>query len=253
MDIQGKLALVTGAASGIGRACSLALAARGAEAVVLADLDPAGNAETARMVEAAGASPMAVTVDVSDPAGLARLYSDVAHRLGPPDIVLNNAGIVSGSPGWPSTSLARLLQVVDINLGAVVVGTRLAVEQMRGRGGTIVNVGSLAAFEPLPNDPVYAATKAGVVAFTRSCAPLHAQLGIRVNVVCPGITDTPMLAQTGDGLEPAAWLQPAIELTDTLAANEVAVAVVALVEDDNRAGEVLVLENAPLEQETTER
>lgn len=252
MDIQGKLALVTGAASGIGRACSVALAARGAEAVVLADLDPAGNAETARMVEASGAAPMVVTVDVSDPAGLARLYSDVAHRLGPPDIVLNNAGIVSGSPSWPSTSLARLLQVVEINLGAVVVGTRLAIEQMRGRGGTIINVGSLAAFEPFPHDPVYAATKAGVVAFTRSCASLRSELGIRVNVICPGLTDTPMLAQTGDGLEPAPWLRPAIEGTDALGPDEVAAAVVALVEDDNRAGEVLVLESAPLEHRATE-
>jgi 3-oxoacyl-[acyl-carrier protein] reductase len=253
MDIQGKLALVTGAASGIGRACSVALAARGAEAVVLADLDPAGNAETARLVESAGAAPMVVTVDVSDPAGLARLYSDVAHRLGPPDIVLNNAGIVSGSPAWPSTSLARLLQVVEINLGAVVVGTRLAVEQMRGRGGTIINVGSLAAFEAVPHDPVYAATKAGVVAFTRSCGPLHAQLGIRVNVICPGLTDTPMLAQTGDGIEPADWLKPAIERTDTLGPNEVAAAVVALIEDDTRAGEVLVLDSAPLEQGASEK
>ncbi|MPY94214.1 MAG: SDR family NAD(P)-dependent oxidoreductase, partial [Acidimicrobiia bacterium] len=158
MDIQGKLALVTGAGSGIGRACSIALSARGAEAVVLADLDPAGNAETARMVENGGTSSMAVTVDVSDAAALARLYSDVAHRLGPPDIVLNNAGIVSGAPAWPATSLARLLQVIDINLSAVVVGTRLAVEQMRGRGGTIVNMSSLAAFAPLYEDPVYAAT-----------------------------------------------------------------------------------------------
>ncbi len=247
MDIQGKLALVTGSASGIGRAAALALAARGAEAVVLADLDPAGNAETARLVELAGASPMAVNVDISDAASLARLYSDAAHRLGPPDIVLNNAGVVSGNPEWPFTSLARLLQVIAINFGGVVVGTRLALEQMRGRGGTIINVASMLAFEPLPEDPVYAATKAAVVSFTRSCAPLADELGIRVNAVCPGVTRTAMLGRPGQEADPPPWAMPYVEGLDTLDPSEVAAAVIALVEDDSRAGDVLVLENVPLD------
>src|SRR5215207_8264642 len=166
MEILGKLAIVTGGSAGIGRATALAFAAKGAEAVVIADVDAPGGHDTAAMVQDSGTEAHYYSIDVTDVAQLAHFFAEVEHRYGPPDIVHNNAGIVSGLPTWPETSLARLRQVIDINLTGVVLGTRLAVEHMRGRGGSIVNTGSVAAWESVPDDPVYSATKAGVLQFT---------------------------------------------------------------------------------------
>jgi NAD(P)-dependent dehydrogenase (short-subunit alcohol dehydrogenase family) len=157
--------------------------------------------------------------------------------------VHNNAGIVSGQPGWPESSLARLKQVLDINIGSVVFGTRLAVEHMRDAGGCIVNTASAGSFCTLAEDPVYAASQAAVSVFTRSCARLAETLRIRVNAVCPGLVDTPLLAKTGDGTTPAPWVQPYLRELELLRPEEVARAVIALVEDDSRAGECVVLDN----------
>jgi 3-oxoacyl-[acyl-carrier protein] reductase len=243
MDILGKLAVVTGGSAGIGQATALALAAKGAEAVIIADVDDPGGHDTVALLQQAGTLGHYVHVDITDVTQLAHFFAEVEHRYGPPDIVHNNAGIVSGQPAWPDTSLARLKQVIDINLTAVVLGTRLAVEHMRGRGGNIVNTAGIAAFSPLPGDPVSAATKAAVLLFTRSCRPLAADLGIRVNAVCPGITHTPLLNKTGDGTFPAPWVLPAVQGIELIEPEDVAAAVVELVEDDGRAGEYIVVEN----------
>jgi 3-oxoacyl-[acyl-carrier protein] reductase len=243
MDILGKLAVVTGGSAGIGQATALALAAKGAEAVVIADIDDPGGHDTVGLLQQAGTLGHYFHVDVTDVTQLAHLFAEVEHRYGPPDIVHNNAGVVSGQPAWPDTSLARLQQVIDINFTAVVLGTRLAVEHMRGRGGNIVNTSSIAAFAPLAGDPVYAATKAAVLLFTRSCKPLAAALGIRVNAICPGVTDTPLLNKTGDGTFPAPWLLPAVQGIELVDPVDVAAALVELVEDDGRAGEYVVVEN----------
>ncbi|MEA3215860.1 MAG: hypothetical protein QOJ19_2016 [Acidimicrobiia bacterium] len=243
MDILGKLAVVTGGSAGIGRATALALAAKGAEAVVIADVDDPGGHDTAGMLQDAGTLGHYFHIDVTNVTQLAHFFAEVEHRYGPPDIVHNNAGIVSGQPAWPDTSLARLRQVIDINLTAVVLGTRLAIEHMRGRGGSIVNTASMAAFEPLPDDAVYAATKAAVVAFTRSCRDLSGSLDIRVNTVCPGITDTPILNKTGDGTFPAGWMLSYIERLELIEPDDVAAAVIDLIEDDTKAGEFVVVRN----------
>jgi NAD(P)-dependent dehydrogenase (short-subunit alcohol dehydrogenase family) len=243
MEILGKLAIVTGGSGGIGRATALAFAAKGAEAVVIADVDAPGGHDTAGLVQDSGTEAHYYPIDVTDVAQLAHFFAEVEHRYGPPDIVHNNAGIVSGYPAWPDTSLARLKQVIDINLTGVVLGTRLAVEHMRGRGGSIVNTGSVAAWESMPEDPVYSATKAGVLQFTRSCRRLARTLGVRINTVCPGVADTPILPKTGDGTTPAAWMRPVLDQVELIRPEQVAAAVVDLVEDDSKAGEYIVLEN----------
>jgi len=243
MEILGKLAVVTGGSGGIGRATALAFAAKGAEAVVIADVDAPGGLDTAGLVQDSGTEAHFFPIDVTDVAQLAHFFAEVEHRYGPPDIVYNNAGIVSGQPAWPESSLARLRQVIDINLTGVVLGTRLALEHMRGRGGSIVNTASMAAWEPLFQDPVYSATKAGVAQFTRSCAGLAASMGVRVNAVCPGLADTPLLSKTGDGTAPADWLQPLIDEVELIQPEEVAAAVVELIEDDSKAGDCVVVEN----------
>jgi NAD(P)-dependent dehydrogenase (short-subunit alcohol dehydrogenase family) len=119
---------------------------------------------------------------------------------------------------------------------------------MRARGGgAIVNTASVAALRPLPEDPVYAATKAAVVSFTKACAPLAAE-GIRVNCVLPGVTDTPILAKTGDGTEPAPWFQKMVAGVDMLTPAAVAAVVLDLVRDDAARGEARVVDGSGRER-----
>ena len=243
MEITGRVALVTGAASGIGRASALALARAGAAAVAIADVDKAGGEETAALVQAAGARPLFVPTDVAEPAQLEALFAAVGDRLGAPTIVHNNAGIVCGDPCWPAIPVAKIHQMVGINLGAMLIGTRLAIDVMlAGGGGAVVNTASVAALSPMPKDPVYAATKAGVVMFTQSCAELRHD-GIRVNAVLPGIVDTPIIGKTGDGETPADWLKSMLALVVMLSPDQIADAVVSLIADDTKAGETVIVMN----------
>lgn len=242
IDIKGRVVLVTGAGSGIGRASALAFARAGAAAVVVVDIDGEAAEAAAASVEALGARAAALVVDVGDPGLLAGAFARAAQRFGPLDIVHNNAGIVGGQPSWPDTPAARVSAMIAVNLGGVIHGTRLAVEAMRGRGGAVVNTSSTTALNPLPFDAVYAATKAGILHFTRSCAAMSASHGVRVNAVCPGITDTPMIAKTGDGSQPAEWLSAVLATRPVAAPEDVAAAVVALAADETKAGEYVVVE-----------
>ena len=238
--------MVTGAGSGIGRAIALALGDAGAASVAVVDIDEVGAAATVEALRNAGTRAHAHTVDVGDAVALAMCFADVNHNEGTIGIVCNNAGIVSGGTGWPSTSLGRLEAVIDVNLKGIVFGTRLAVEQMAETGGAIVNTASIAGLHPCADDPVYAATNAAVVMFTRSCAPLAQSHRVRVNAVCPGIVDTPIVAKTGPNGAPAPWLAAMLATTALLEPGEVAAVVLDLIRDDERAGEHVVIANAAL-------
>jgi NAD(P)-dependent dehydrogenase (short-subunit alcohol dehydrogenase family) len=244
MEIAGKVAIVTGAASGIGRASALALAAAGAT-VVVADVDDAGGRETVEQIRALGATASFVATDVSDPASVGALFAAAEREYGGVDIVHNNAGLVSGEPLWPAIEPATLMRLLDVNLGGVALGIRFAVDALRKRGGgVIVNTASLAAQFPLTQDPMYSATKAGVVMFTRACAPLAGE-GIRVNSVLPALVDTPLLPKTGDGSRWAEWARSAESSIGLIKAEEVADAVVALVRDDTAVAQERVVGPMP--------
>jgi 3-oxoacyl-[acyl-carrier protein] reductase len=244
MDIRERVAIITGASAGIGRATALRFAQLGARGLVLADVDRAGLDETARLV--AGASPataaLVVPTDVTDIPSLERLYDAAADKFGGIDIVFNNAGIVSGPPPFPDTAPERIKKVIEIDLGSVAVSTHFAVRHMRSRGGVIVNTASTGGLNPYLADAPYAAAKAGVIMFSRSCKDLHGMYGIRVNAVCPGVTETPILEKLGGGERPD-WLGPIMANIDLLRPEDIADAVVRIVEDDDMAGDFVVVSN----------
>lgn len=233
MDIRGKVAVVTGGGSGIGRATAVRLAQQGAS-VVVADLDDAGGHETVACIERVGGAATALQVDVTREAAARQMLAAAEERFGGLDILCNNAGITTGTLDFAQATSAQWQRVLDVNLRAVILGTHLALPLLRKRGGgAIVHTASLAAFVGFPPDPVYAATKAGVVMFTHSMAPLAAE-GIRVNCVCPGVVNTPMLRQA-QGDEQPAWLGtvPLLEPED------IADGIVELIRDDTLAGRAM--------------
>lgn len=234
MDILGKAAVVSGAGSGIGREITLALARRGAR-VIVADINEAGGRETVDLVGAEGGIALYRRCDVTHSEDLAGAFASAFEHFGAFDIACNNAGIsgedlFADEPGdWG--------KIVDINLTAVIDATRIAVREMRraGAGGVIINTASMGGLLPIPDGPVYAATKAGVVNFTRSLAHLAGQDGIRVNAICPSFTDTPLVRSNGENrvAEVAAMVGGLLQPAD------VAAGVVELIEDDSRAGAIM--------------
>ena len=243
MDIRGKVAIVSGSAAGIGRATAVALAAAGAKGVALIDIDEVGNGETADLVKMEGAGAFSLSIDVTEASELERLYDEVDAKWGQIDIVFNNAGIVSGPPPFPDSDLARIKLVIDIDLTAVIQSSALAIRYMRERGGgVIINTASTGALNPLPSDAQYAAANAGVVHFGSSCEAFSEQYGVRVNSICPGVTETAILEKTGGGVRPD-WLGPILENIEVLTPEEIAETVLTIVRDDNMAGQHIVIAN----------
>lgn len=244
MDITDTTALVTGAGSGIGQAMARLLAQAGAKRIVLVDIEADRLEETAAQVSAAGADPVSRVVDLTDSRALAALFAEpVAQDL---DIVCNNAGIVSGEPGFPQTSIERIEQLVALNFTAVALGCQFAVQimQAHGRGGAIINTSSVTAMTPSLRNPVYAGTKAGVVMLTRSLASLKDSDNIRVNAICPAIVETRLTHMTGDG-RVADWMLKAMEAVKVLTPDVPASVALDLIRDDTRSGEAVVVDNEP--------
>ncbi|MEU7149449.1 SDR family oxidoreductase [Streptomyces sp. NPDC045456] len=187
----GQLVLVTGAASGIGRATAFAFAEAGAR-VVAVDRDAEGAARTADLARLVGApQAWAETVDVSDEAAMEKLADKVAAEYGTVDVLVNNAGIgLSGS--FLSTTTEDWKKVLDVNLWGVIHGCRLFGRQMaeRGQGGHIVNTASAAAFQPSKILSAYGASKAAVLMLSESLRAELAGQGIGVTAICPGIVNT---------------------------------------------------------------
>ena len=196
-DVRGKLALVTGAGAGIGRATAVELARRGADTVVIVDRDLAAAEKTATAVREAGAGAAAYQADVSDDSAMNALAAQVNDEHGVVDILVNNAGI--GMAGrFLETTPEHWDNILAVNLRGVLNGSRAFATQMvdRGEGGTIINVSSAAAFLPSKSMIAYGTTKAAVLAFSESLRADLADDGITVTAVCPGFVNTNIAKST---------------------------------------------------------
>jgi NAD(P)-dependent dehydrogenase (short-subunit alcohol dehydrogenase family) len=198
-ELAGKVAVVTGGASGIGRAAAQALARRGASLVV-ADVQPAGLGETVRLVCQAGGAAIAVHADVRRPDHVAGMVDAAVRGFGGLDLAVNSAGVGgldARTAEYPEDDWQRTL---DVNLTGVWHCLRHEIPAMLARGGgAIVNVASVAGLVGFPRHAAYAASKHGVVGLTRTAALEYARQGVRINAVCPGFTSTPMVERITGG------------------------------------------------------
>lgn len=192
-DLKGKIALITGAGAGIGAGIARRFALAGAD-VAVCDLKP--SPAVSEYIVSTGRKAFFHPADVSDPAQVAALFDAVSSQFGVPDILVNNAGI------YPNASVLQMTpeewdQTINIDLKSVFLCTQAAAQRMieGGKSGSIVNIGSIDATNPLAAHSHYSAAKAGVIAFTRAAAQELGPHGIRVNSVSPGLINRPGLAE----------------------------------------------------------
>jgi NAD(P)-dependent dehydrogenase (short-subunit alcohol dehydrogenase family) len=191
-DVEGKVALVTGAAAGIGRASAHALARAGAR-LMLVDVD-ADGLDAVRVELAGAAAEVATSVaDVSDPEAVSRAVAGTVERFGGLDLAHNNAGLLGPFEPLASYPHAAARRLFDVNVFGVLFCLQAQIPVMLARGGgSIVNTASVSGVRALPNIGIYTATKHAVIGLTRSAAREYSARGIRVNCVCPGFVQTDM-------------------------------------------------------------
>ncbi|AKL73608.1 dehydrogenase of unknown specificity, short-chain alcohol dehydrogenase like [Actinobacteria bacterium IMCC26256] len=195
--LENKVALITGAGNGMGRAAAILFASEGAK-VVAADWDHASAIETVSVIESSGGEGLAVKVDVSNATQVEAMISATDDEFGALHVMYNNAGIFPSDDGGPTdTPEPTWDRVMEVNLKGVWLGCKYGIPLMlRSGGGSIVNVASFVALMGAATSQIaYTASKGGVLSMTREIAVEYARQGIRANSLCPGPIDTPLLAE----------------------------------------------------------
>lgn len=230
--LHGRVAFVTGAAGGIGKACAARLAAEGAQ-VVIADLDATGAEEVAAELRAAGGEVASVPVDVADPDSVTRAVAFAAETYGGLDIAVNNAGTGAKPAAVAELSIADWQRVIAVNLSGVFYCMRAEIPLLLERGGgAIVNVASVMSVVAAPTASAYVASKHGVVGLTKAAALEYGGRGIRVNAVGPGYMVAPVRGQAPRDPEAMARLAERHALNRLGEHGEVAAMVAFLASDE---------------------
>jgi 3-oxoacyl-[acyl-carrier protein] reductase len=191
--LEGLVAVITGAGSGIGQASALEFAREGAH-VVVADIDAASAEETVDQVRAAGGQAEPIAVDVTQYDQVERMIQVAVDRFGRLDVLFNNAGLPQAFTHFEDSTDALFDRIFDVNVKGVFYGCRAAVPRMKTQGGgVILNTASTAGIRPRPGLAVYNASKGAVITLTKALAVELAPFRIRVVSICPVATDTPML------------------------------------------------------------
>lgn len=235
MTLSNKVAIVTGAGAGIGQAAALLFAQRGA-LVVVADSDPAGGASTLAAIHQTSGTAIFLQADVSKAADAEKMVRSAIGTYGRLDVLVNNAGVyVKGDA--VTTQEREWDRIISINLKGMFLCIQAAIPAMkRDGGGVIVNVASEAGLVAIRNQVAYNVSKAGVVMLTKSAAVDFADAKIRVNCICPGTTETPLviaaLARESDPVAARRALEESRPLNRLGRPEEIAEAILALASDE---------------------
>lgn len=194
--LTGKVALITGGASGIGRASAVLFAREGAR-VVVSDRDEAGNAETVRLIEAEGGTALAVQCEVSDAQQVQAMIEATVQHFGELNVLFNNAGTGETPTSLLDLEEAEWDRVMAVNAKAVWLGLKYGIPAMLkgGKGGSIINTGSIAGLVGFRGHIAYSASKAACLHLTKTAALEFARSNIRVNAIAPAFTNTPMVVR----------------------------------------------------------
>jgi len=201
-ELSGKVAIVTGASKGIGAAISRRLAAAGAAVAVNYASDKAGADRVVSEIAAKGGKAVAIQASVAKGPDVKRLFAETKALLGPPSILVNNAGVFTFGP-LESVTEEDFHRQFDTNVLGTLLATREAASAFDGEGGSVINLSTISSLNPVPNSVVYSASKSAIDTITKALAKELADRKIRVNAIAPGMTETEGVKELGLTLETA--------------------------------------------------